>query len=569
MGAKKFYDFRGWASRYGVKCTDGRTILPGAFAHMDGKVVPLVWQHGHDDINNVLGHGVLEERKEGLYIYGSLNTTPAGQQALAALQHGDLTSLSIYANQLKENNQVVSHGTVREASLVLAGANSGAVIEYVAFQHADGSVRSSVDEAIIYSGEIFEKGETEMMHSDEEEEGNGETIEDVFNTLNDKQKEMVYVMLGTLMADDGTDKQLEQGEVGMKHNVFDGEEPKDGGVVELDFAAVKADALTMGSLKSAVLQHAGTYGIGSDRANLELLFPDARPTTDEPTWISRRMEWVSAVLNGTRHSPFGRIKSIHADITADAARAKGYITGTQKVSEVFPVLRRLTTPTTVYKAQKLDRDDVVDITDFDVIRWMKQEMRVMYDEEIARAILIGDGRAIEATDKINEEHVRPIYGDDSLYVHYSELTAVATSDDLIDAIIGSRTYYRGSGSTTCFVAPSQLTAWLLLRDETGHRYYRTAADVAAELGVTKIVEVPLMEGVSRTKGSAPSEYTANLRAIVVNLQDYTVGADKGGALGFFDDFDIDFNQLKFLMESRFCGALSVPKSAIVLEQKEA
>jgi len=591
--SKLKHDFSGWATKYNIKCTDGRTILPGAFEHMDGEIVPLVWQHGHNAVSNLLGHALFEHRPAGLYLYGFLNDSEPAKHAKSALEHGDLKSLSIWANSLVEKAKKVAHGMIKEASLVLSGANPGAMIDFVAIQHDDGSVMESADEAIIHSGEELE---LPAVSDDEDEEvvleldgvmvHASRTVGEVFATLNAEQRTVFYAMAAQLMpgGDDESDiKQSgmtgmtgneppDQEGVIMKSNVFDKKkkkdaDPEEGLLAHVSFAEIQKTAVKLGSLRAAILQHATTYGIGSDRANLELLFPDARNVTKEPTWISRRMEWVSKVMGGTKHTPFSRIKSLHADITADEARARGYVVGNLKIEEVFSILRRITTPTTVYKKQKLDRDDIIDITDFNVVAWLKGEMRVMLDEEISRAVLVSDGRdpIEDADDHINTDNIRPIWGDEAVYVHYAQVVVGRTDDQLIDDMITARIDYRGSGNPTCFVSPSQLNAWLLLKDNDGRRMYRSLAELASELRVKEIVEVPVMEGLNRT----PNGTQYNLRAIVVNLQDYVIGADKGGEINFFDDFDIDYNQYKYLLETRMSGALTVPKSAIILEQANA
>jgi len=581
------FDFGGYATKNDLKCTDGRVIMRDAFKHQDGVTVPLVWQHLHDEPANVLGHAVLENREDGVYAYAYFNESPAAVEAKELVKHKDVSFLSIYANQLIEKSKQVMHGVIREVSLVLSGANPGALIDYVAVQHADGEVIESEEEAVIYTGIELEVAELQhededLEHADEEEE----TVGDVFETLDEKQKNAVYAIIGQLLetgeikasAEEEEETSSPKGDIQiMKKNVFDNRATESGPVLShADFNAIMEKGRQAGSLRKGweahvatlppetqELIHAGTYGIGSDRANLELLFPDAKNVTNEPTFIARRMEWVSAVMNGTRHSPFSRIKSLHADITADEARAKGYVTGDLKVEEVFPVLRRITTPTTVYKKQKLDRDDIIDITDFNVVAWLKREMRVMLDEELARAVLVGDGRSGVATDKISETNIRPIWTDDnSVYIHQEIAAFADTTEDLIDDIIGARVEYRGSGSPTCFMAPSLVTAMLLLRDTQGYRMYKTLSELAAELRVSNIVEVPIMEGLVHTP--VATEYA--LRAIIVNLQDYTIGADKGGEINMFDDFDIDYNQQKYLIETRISGALTVPKSAVVLEQ---
>lgn len=587
--AKPKYDFSGYATKNDLKCTDGRIIMRDAFKHQDGVTVPLVWQHLHNEPANVLGHATLENRDDGVYVYGYFNESTSSVEAKELVKHNDVSFLSIYANQLIEKTQRVMHGVIREVSLVLSGANPGALIDFVAVQHADGDVVTSEDEAVIYTGLELVVGE--LQHEEAEEEGSedlehadDETVGEVFATLDEKQKTAVYAIVGQLLesgdiehADD--DNESKQGDIQiMKKNVFDTREAGNGPILShSDFNSILEAGKDLGSLRRGyeayvatldedkqTLIHETTYGIGSDRANLELLFPDAQNVTNEPTWIARRMEWVSGVMTGVRHSPFSRIKSLHADITADEARAKGYVTGAAKLDEVFPVLRRVTTPTTIYKKQKLDRDDIIDITDFNVVAWLKREMRVMLDEEIARAILVGDGRgAVE--DKISETEVRPIWTDDAVYMHQEVALFADTTADLIDDFLGMRVEYRGSGSPTCFMAPSLLTAMLLLRDTDTRRMYRTVQELASELRVKNIVEVPAMEGLVHTP--VATEYA--LRAIVVNLGDYTVGADKGGEVNMFDDFDIDYNQQKYLIETRISGALTVPKSALVLEQLTA
>lgn len=585
---KPNYDFSGYATKNDLKCTDGRVILRDAFKHQDGVTVPFVWQHLHNEPANVLGHATLENREDGVYVYGYFNESAAAVEAKELVKHGDVSFLSIYANQLIEKSKQVMHGVIREVSLVLSGANPGALIDYVAVQHADGELVTSDEEAVIYTGEELVVGELqheeeseeeseELEHADEEE-----TVGAVFESLDEKQKTAVYAIIGQMLESgeiEHAEESENQGAI-MKKNVFDGNATESGGSVlsHEDVSNIFTAAQDLGSLRKGfeayvrtldadtqALIHEGTYGIGSDRTNLELLFPDAQNVTNEPTFIARRMEWVNGVMTGVHHSPFSRIKSLHADITADEARAKGYVTGDQKLEEVFPVLRRITTPTTIYKKQRLDRDDIIDITDFNVVAWLKREMRVMLDEEIARAILVGDGRGAVA-DKIVETNVRPIWNDDNtVYIHQEVAAFADTTSDLIDDFLSMRVEYRGSGNPTCFMAPSLLTSMLLLKDGDNRRMYRTPAELAAELRVSKIVEVPVMEGLVHTP--VATEYA--LRAIVVNLADYTVGADKGGEVNMFDDFDIDYNQQKYLIETRISGALTVPKSALVLEQLTA
>lgn len=570
---KTNFDFGGYATKNNVKCSDGRVILPDAFKDNDGTTVPLVWQHMHDSPQNILGHAVLENREDGVYAYAYLNDSDDAKRAKTLVQHGDITAFSIYANSLVEKALNVAHGVIREVSLVLSGANPGAKIDFVSLAHGDGSLTELDDEAIITMGSQLDLPAKEEVVEEEEEvieHADGETVGDVFETLSEKQKNAVYVIVGQLLEGDedlaqsADSNSNEEGDTDniMKNNVFDGSAVESGqkSLTHAQMGEIFATARKVGSLKEAVLEHAGTYGID----NIDYLFPDARNVTKEPTWVARRMEWVSGVLNGTKHSPFSRIKSLHADITADEARALGYVTGNLKVEEVFPILRRITTPTTIYKKQKLDRDDIVDITDFNVVSWLKQEMRVMLDEEIARAILVGDGRdpVGDADNHINTANLRPIYTDDAVYVHNVQVAVGRTNEEMIDDLILARTEYRGSGNPKLYAAPSLVTAWLLLRDTDGYRMYKTKAELAAELGVSEVVEVPVLAGVQ-------NDYTTpthNLRAIIVNLADYTVGADRGGEINFFDDFDIDYNQYKYLIETRISGALVVPKSAITLEQ---
>lgn len=599
-------DFSGYATKANLKCTDGRTILPDAFKHQDGMIVPLVWQHMHDAPGNVLGHAVLENREDGVYVRGYFNKSADAQKAKELVQHLDIDSLSIYANGLIEKAKRVIHGVIREVSLVLSGANPGAKIDFVAIEHADGSMTDLDDEAVIYTGLKLEHSEDpEDLDEDDEEpiehaDGEDETVNDVFETLSEKQKTAVYAIVGALLEDpstgmkqsgiDNNDESSNEGENKiMKHNVFDGQEGirnRKSVLSHSDIDTILKNAKRDGSIKRAFLEHvgtldeetqelityetnyiahAGTYGVGSDRDNLELLFPDAINVTNEPTFIAREMSWVKKVLNATKHLPFSRIKSLHADITADEARAKGYVTGAEKAEEVFPVLKRVTTPTTIYKKQKLDRDDIVDITDFSIVVWLKREMRFMLDEEIARAILVSDGRLNTDADWINTDNVRPVWGDSTVYVHYEQVASTLTTVELIDKFVEMSLEYRGTGMPVAYMAPSFRVAMMLLRDSDGRRMYRSKAELADELGVADIIDVPVMEGLSRTPDTTEYE----LRAIVVNLSDYSVGADKGGEVNLFDDFDIDFNQQKYLIETRISGALTIPKSALVLEQEVA
>lgn len=581
------FDFSGWATKANIKCADGRTIMPNAFEHNDGKTVPLVWNHQHDNPNEVLGHALLENRPEGVYAYCTFNDTESGQVAKQLVQHGDVDALSIYANQLKERMSCVIHGNIREVSLVLAGANPGASIQNV-IKHGE----EFDDEAEIYTGENIEmmhsgcgssssseeddkkkkKKENELEHSKEEstnddESNSDETIQDVFNTLNDKQRNVVEYIVSEALKDGKTGDENKGGDEDMKHNVFDNEQTQTEGVLSHDaMNTIITDAKRYGSLKESFLAHAGDYGID----DIDWLFPDAKNLNTQPEFIKRDTGWVPKVMNSIKHSPFSRIKSMFADITEDEARAKGYIKGKLKKEEVFGLLKRTTTPTTIYKKQKLDRDDVIDITDFDVVSWLKAEMRTMLDEEIARAILVGDGRLASSDDKINEQNIRPIWKDDDLYTIKATVNVTSTSTDeekakeFIRTVIKSRKNYKGSGEPTLYTTEDVLTDCLLIEDTNGRIIYDSVSKLATTLRVKEIITVPVMENLSRQNDSAE---TLNLMGLIVNLADYNVGADKGGAISMFEDFDIDYNQQKYLIETRCSGALIKPYSAIALESK--
>lgn len=554
------FDFSGYATKNDLKCSDGRTICKDAFKDNDGQKVPLVWQHLHNEPYNVLGHALLENREDGVYAYCTFNDSEAGKNARLLVEHGDITALSIYANKLIQKGSSVIHGDIREVSLVLTGANPGALIDNLAFQHSDGSETIDDTEAIIYSGDNIA-----LEHAEKQEQEPDKTIEDVFNTLNEEQKTAVYAMISkALEVEEDDEEEVEHSEKGgniVKKNVFEGLEEKSKNVLShSQMVEIFEDAQRTGSLKESFLAHIATYGIDP----IEDLFPEARTITPTPELIKRDTEWVAGVISGTRHSPFSRIKSTAANITADEARARGYVKGGLKKEEIVRMLKRITTPTTIYKKQKLDRDDILDITDFDVVAWIKAEMRIMLDEEIARAVLIGDGRPVDGDDdKINEECIRPIYTDDDLYSHHVKLTSEKTVEDLIDEILRARKEYKGSGNPAMYIDTDTLTDMLLLKDITGRRIFRTVSELAAELRVSKIVEVPVMEDQTRVDDK---EDTLKLKAIIVNLSDYVIGADKGGSINMFDDFDIDYNQYKYLMETRISGALIRPKSALVIEQ---
>ena len=573
------YDFSGWATKNNIRCSDGRTILRDAFKHNDGQTVPLVWNHQHNESANVLGHAVLENREEGVYAYCTFNDTEAGKNAKLLVEHGDVTALSIYANQLKQNGSNVMHGTIREVSLVLAGANPGAFIDSI-IRHGE----FCEDEAVIYTGENLSLEHADQKPSDKEDkageddkgdgkvEGNKQkTIKDVVDSMSEEQKNVLYALVGqALEGKEMAQSAIEEnnniedgGEQEMKHNVFEGKETDKKDVLSHDaMETIFKDAKRYGSLKESFLAHADQYGI----KDIEWLFPDAKNVNMPPDFIKRDDSYVQKVMRGVHHVPFSRIKSMHADITADQARAKGYIKGKLKKEEVFTLLKRTTTPTTIYKKQKLDRDDVVDITDFDVVAWLKMEMRMMLDEEIARAILVGDGRLSSDDDKINEMCIRPIATDADLYCVKAPVTvaSAATEDEIAKAfirtVIKSRKEYKGSGSPTLFTTEDVLTNCLLLEDKNGRIIYDTVEKLATALRVKEIVTVEVMEG-AKTKVESQDK---PLMALMVNLVDYYVGADKGGAVNMFDDFDIDYNQQKYLMETRCSGALVKPYSAIAV-----
>lgn len=586
-------DFSGWATRNDLKCSDGRVIRRDAFKHDDGIKVPLVWNHQHNDPRNVLGHAWLENRPEGVYTYGFFNDSESGEIGKILVKHGDICALSIYANQLQQRGCDVLHGEIREVSLVHAGANPGAFIDSM-LKHGE----DSDDEAIIYTGmplylshsdadkqkdkaDDGEKKETSEKKDDPEKKTDSDeekTVADVINSMTEEQKNVMYAMIGQAMEDkresdleseDNNDDDSKGGTNTMKHNVFDKDDrQKENVLVHSDGSEVSSEEISTifgdikryGSLKDSVLAH------GID--NVDYLFPDAQTLANTPEFIQRDTGWVKKVMSGVHHTPFSRIKSIFADITEDDARAKGYFKGKLKKEEVFGLLKRTTTPTTVYKKQKMDRDDVVDITDFDVVAWLKSEMRMMLDEELARAYLIGDGRLASSDDKINEQNIRPILKDEELYTIQATVSvqSSATEDDkareFIRTAIKARKNYKGSGQPTLYTTEDILTDCLLLTDTTGRDLYTDVAQLAKKLRVKEIVTVPVMEGVNGKNGGA-------LMGIIVNLADYNVGADRGGAVNMFDDFDIDYNQQKYLIETRCSGALIKPYSAIALELSTA
>jgi hypothetical protein len=621
------YDFSGYATKNDIKCSDGRVIRKDAFLENDGITVPLVWQHMHDDPTNVLGHALLENREDGVYAYCSFNDSEAGKNTKILVSHGDIKALSIYAKELKQQGTSVLHGAIKEVSLVLAGANPGALIDNLSIKHGD-SYEDIIEEAIIFSGEELSIEKMEHSSIDDSEETlqdvfdtlnekqktavyamltdalNGgvaehsdvpsevpsdnveETIQDIFKTLTEKQKTVVYAMLSdaldsedeegkkeipneqpekeaekeTTNGDEKIAHSIEGGTI-MKKNVFDATATKENQVTlsHSEITEIFQDAKKNGSLKDSFLAHVATYGI----ENIDFLFPDARTVNGEPQVIKRNDAWVEGVLTAANHTPFSRIKSTAVDITGDEARARGYIKGGLKKDEVIKLLKRVTTPQTIYKKQKLDRDDIIDITDLDVVVWLKSEMRVMLNEEIARAILIGDGRSEAAEDKISGDNIRPIYLDEILYAPHVDVNP--DPELMVDDILRAKKQYKGSGNPTFYTSQDNLIEMLLVRDTTGRKLYPTVAELCLALGVSAIVEVPVMEGISRMDSQVvPKQH--DLIGIIVNLKDYTIGADKGGAINMFDDFDIDYNQQKYLIETRCSGALTKPYSAIVIEK---
>ena len=580
----KNYDFGGWATKNDLLCSDGRIIRKDAFSDQNNAKVPLVWNHAHNDPRNVLGHAYLANKKDGVYAYCYLNDTEDAKVARSLVKHGDIDRLSIHATKLKQKGPNVMHGEIKEVSLVIAGANPGASIDNVLI-HGE----QSEEDLVIYTGdylelehsdeddepeEVEETTETEesLEHAESDkkedqkgdnmanEDKNEETVQDVIDSMNEKQKNVLYYLVGEAAGDSGDDD-TEGGNEDMKHNVFDTEEETMGNTLtHAEMETIISDGKRYGSLKESFLAHADEYGI----QDIEMLFPEARTLNNTPEFIKRDIGWVSKVMGAVHKTPFSRIKSVFADITEDEARAKGYIKGKMKKEEVFSLLKRSTTPTTIYKKQKLDRDDVIDITDFDVVAWIKGEMRIMLDEEIARAILLGDGRLASDDDKINESNIRPVIKDADLYTIKKTVDVASSADDdavakaFIRTVIKSRKDYKGSGNPTLFTTEDMLTNMLLLTDEMGRDLYESEDKLRTKLRVKEIVTVEVMEGMNGA-GEKP------LMGVLVNLNDYNVGADKGGAVNMFDDFDIDYNQMKYLMETRCSGALIKPYSAITYE----
>lgn len=556
-------DFDGWATVAGIKCSDGRVISHHAFEQNDGAVVPLVWQHGHDNVTNVLGHVQLEKKAEGVYAYGFFNGSRQAEHARELIEHGDVTAMSIFANNLKQDGNVVKHGNIVEVSLVLKGANPKATIENVTMAHTDGEGYSAIIK--MGDGDVSHEDFEGSEESDSEDESSGEdkTIGEILSTLTEEQLEAVNYLIAAAIDGESEDSEEtnEETEEDMKHNVFEGDKTPKNTLSHAAFAELVETAKRNNTTLLDELKHAD-YGI----ENIGYLFPDAKSITDEPITLDRDQSWVSVVMNGTKHSPFARIKSVLADIRDDKARAKGYAKKAQKkTEEVIKLLTRTTSPTTIYKKQKLDRDDIVDITDFNVVSWLKNEMKGKLNEEIARAILIGDGRTITDPDRVDDEAIRPILKENNLYAIHKSLESNTLDDTLVDDIVLASAELEGSGSPTLFIAKKRLVKMLLLKDKNGRRLYETEASLAGALGVSKIVTVPQFEGLEHEINGVNHE----LLAIVVDLRDYTIGSNAGAELGMAESFDIDFNQYKYLMETRLSGSLTAPYSALTVSRKKA
>lgn len=556
-------DFDGWATVAGIKCSDGRVISHHAFEQNDGAVVPLVWQHGHDNVTNILGHAQLEKKAEGVYAYGFFNGSQQAEHARELIEHGDVTAMSIFANNLKQDGNVVKHGNIVEVSLVLKGANPKATIENVTMAHSDGEGYSAIIK--MGDGDVSHEDFEGSEESDSEDESSDEdkTIGEILSTLTEEQLEAVNYLIAAAIDGESEDSEEtnEETEEDMKHNVFEGDKTSENTLSHAAFAELVETAKRNNTTLLDELKHAD-YGI----ENIGYLFPDAKSITDEPITLDRDQSWVSVVMNGTKHSPFARIKSVLADIRDDKARAKGYAKKAQKkTEEVIKLLTRTTSPTTIYKKQKLDRDDIVDITDFNVVSWLKNEMKGKLNEEIARAILIGDGRTITDPDRVDDEAIRPILKENDLYAIHKTLESNTTDETLVDDIVLASAELEGSGSPTLFIAKKRLVKMLLLKDKNGRRLYETEASLAGALGVSKIVTIPQFEGLEHEIKGVNYE----LLAIVVDLRDYTIGSNAGAELGMAESFDIDFNQYKYLMETRLSGSLTAPYSALTISRKKA
>lgn len=556
-------DFDGWATVAGIKCSDGRVISHHAFEQNDGAVVPLVWQHGHDNVTNVLGHAQLEKKAEGVYAYGFFNGSQQAEHARELIEHGDVTAMSIFANNLKQDGNVVKHGNIVEVSLVLKGANPKATIENVTMAHSDNDGYSAIIK--MGDGDVSHEDFEGSEESDSEDESSDEdkTIGEILSTLTEVQLEAVNYLIAAAIDGESEDSEEtnEETEEDMKHNVFEGDKAPENTLSHAAFAELVETAKRNNTTLLDELKHAD-YGI----ENIGYLFPDAKSITDEPITLDRDQSWVSVVMNGTKHSPFARIKSVLADIRDNNARAKGYAKKAhKKTEEVIKLLTRTTSPTTIYKKQKLDRDDIVDITDFNVVSWLKNEMKGKLNEEIARAILIGDGRTITDPDHVDDEAIRPILKENDLYAIHKSLEANTTDETLVDDIVLASAELEGSGAPTLFIAKKRLVKMLLLKDKNGRRLYETEASLAGALGVSKIVTIPQFEGLEHEIKGVNHE----LLAIVVDLRDYTIGSNAGAELGMAESFDIDFNQYKYLMETRLSGSLTAPYSALTISRKKA
>lgn len=556
-------DFDGWATVAGIKCSDGRVISHHAFEQNDGAVVPLVWQHGHDNVTNVLGHAQLEKKAEGVYAYGFFNGSQQAEHARELIEHGDVTAMSIFANNLKQDGNVVKHGNIVEVSLVLKGANPKATIENVTMAHSDGEGYSAIIK--MGDGDVSHEDFEGSEESDSEDASSDEdkTIGEILSTLTEEQLEAVNYLIAAAIDGESEDSEEtnEETEEDMKHNVFEGDKNPENTLSHAAFAELVETAKRNNTTLLEELKHAD-YGI----ENIGYLFPDAKSITDEPITLDRDQSWVSVVMNGTKHSPFARIKSVLADIRDDKARAKGYAKKAQKkTEEVIKLLTRTTSPTTIYKKQKLDRDDIVDITDFNVVSWLKSEMKGKLNEEIARAILIGDGRTITDPDRVDDEAIRPILKENDLYAIHKSLESNTTDETLVDDIVLASAELEGSGSPTLFIAKKRLVKMLLLKDKNGRRLYETEASLAGALGVSKIITVPQFEGLEHEIKGVNHE----LLAIVVDLRDYTIGSNAGAELGMAESFDINFNQYLYLMETRLSGSLTTPYSALTMSRKKA
>lgn len=556
-------DFDGWATVAGIKCSDGRVISHHAFEQNDGAVVPLVWQHDHNSVSNVLGHAQLEKKPEGVYAYGFFNGSQQAEHARELIEHGDVTAMSIFANNLKQKGNVVQHGNIVEVSLVLKGANPKATIENVTMAHSDEEGYSAIIK--MGEGDVTHEDFEGSEESDSEDESSDEdkTIGEILSTLTEEQLEAVNYLIAAAIDGESEDSEEtnEENEEDMKHNVFEGDKTPENTLSHTAFAELVEAAKRNNASLLDELKHAD-YGID----NIGYLFPDAKSATDEPTFLDRDQSWVTVVMNGTKHSPFARIKSVFADIRDDKARAKGYAKKAQKkTEEVIKLLTRTTTPTTIYKKQKLDRDDIVDITDFNVVAWLKKEMKSKLDEEIARAILIGDGRQITDPDRVDDESIRPILKENDLYVFHKSLAASTNDDTLADDIVLASADLEGSGAPTLFISKKRLVKLLLMKDKNGRRIYETESSLAGALGVVQIVTVPQFEGLEHDIDGVNHE----LLAIVVDLRDYTIGSNAGAELGMAESFDIDFNQYKYLMETRLSGSLTAPYSALTISRKKA